>query len=334
MKLNNRRVLVTGADGFIGSHLVEELLKRGCQVRALAYYNSFNHWGWLEHLRTEEGLRAGLEVRTGDIRDPILCEALCEGISVVFHLAALIAIPYSYRAPASYVATNVEGTLNLCQAALNHQCERFVHVSSSEVYGTARYVPIDEAHPLQAQSPYSASKIGAEALAMSYFHSFELPVVVARPFNTFGPRQSARAVIPAIIAQLASGRQELLMGDLRPTRDFNYVLDTCGGLMALAQCEQAIGEQVNLGSGREVSIEALARAIMRLMKREVALKQDPQRLRPEGSEVMRLCSDPRKLVELTNFQPAFTLEDGLTHTIEWIKHPENLKTYKTNLYNV
>ncbi|RMG25300.1 MAG: NAD-dependent epimerase/dehydratase family protein [Bacteroidetes bacterium] len=330
MNLDGKLVLVTGADGFIGSHLVELLAARGCRVRALSYYNSFNHWGWLDELE----LPSSVEVHTGDIRDPFCCMQLCEGVEVVIHLAALIAIPYSYQAPASYVETNVTGSLNLCEAARAAGCSRFVQVSTSEVYGTARYTPMDEAHPLQAQSPYSASKIGGEAIAMSYYHSFELPVTVVRPFNTYGPRQSARAVIPAIITQLLAGKKRIQLGDLRPTRDFSYVTDTCGGIMALAQCEAAVGEVVNLGTGRETSIGELVKLIGQLMGVEVEVEADPRRLRPTASEVMRLCSHTGKLQALTGFKAAVELETGLKSTIGWLSQDRHFAKYKAELYNV
>lgn len=330
MTLANRRVLVTGADGFIGSHLVELLARQGARVRALAQYNSFNHWGWLEDV----ACRDDLEVVCGDVRDPHCCRAVTKDMEVVFHLAALIAIPYSYRAPASYVDTNVQGTLNICQAALDNGCRRVLHTSTSEVYGTARYVPIDEQHPLQPQSPYSASKIGADAVAMSYFHTFDLPVTVVRPFNTYGPRQSARAVIPTIIGQMAAGQETIRLGDLRPTRDFNYVPDTCAGFLALAACEAAVGRSVNIGSNNEISIGDLFALIRELMHSDVELLCDEQRLRPESSEVLRLCCDNRLLRKLTGFTPCYDLRRGLRETIAWFTEAANLARYKTDIYNV
>ena len=325
-----RKVLVTGADGFIGSHLVEALVASGHEVTALAFYNSFNDWGWLE----QAGCRDRIKVASGDIRDPHFCRQLVVGHEVVFHLAALIAIPYSYAAPDSYVGVNVGGTLNLCQAAREGGVKRFIQTSTSEVYGTARYVPIDEKHPLQPQSPYSASKIGADAMAMSFFHSFELPVTVARPFNTYGPRQSARAVIPTIIMQIAAGRTRIMLGDTSPTRDFNYVLDTCRGLMLLAESDAAVGRTVNIGSNYEISVGATLETIRRLMGAEVEFVCDPARLRPEGSEVQRLWCDNTLIRELTGFMPQYTLEEGLTRTIEWFREPANLARYKADLYNV
>lgn len=327
MELRDKKVLVTGADGFIGSHLTELLAAQGARVRALSCYNSFNHWGWLEDLPC---LRE-IEVVTGDIRDAGLMESLCEGQDMVFHLAALIAIPYSYRAPESYQDVNVRGTLNICRGALRHGC-RMLHVSTSEVYGTARYAPIDELHPLQPQSPYSASKIGADALAMSFYHSFGLPLVIARPFNTYGPRQSARAVIPTLIGQLLSGRKGIEMGSLTPTRDFNYVTDTARGMMELMRAPAALGQTVNIGSGREIAIGELAELIIRLAGAEAHIVRVSERLRPENSEVERLVCDNAKLRSLTGFVPCFSLEEGLTETIRWFSH--NLEKYKTNIYNI
>jgi len=323
------RVLVTGADGFIGSHLVELLVKSGYQVRALTQYNSFNYWGWLEDV----DCLSDVEVVCGDVRDAQYCRQITKDIDLVFHLASLIAIPYSYQAPASYVDTNVHGTLNICQAAL--ECNaRVVHTSTSEVYGTAQYVPIDEKHPTQAQSPYSASKISADAMAMSFFSAFELPVTVVRPFNTFGPRQSARAVIPTIITQIAAGMKEIQLGDLSPTRDFNFVADTCAGFLNLGDCKAAIGEVVNLGSGREVSIAHTLDTIREIMQSDVTFVSDDVRLRPAGSEVFRLCCDNRKYKALTGGEPQHTLEQGLIETIQWFTQPENLKRYKAEIYNV
>lgn len=330
MTLMEKQVLVTGADGFIGSHLVETLVKQGARVRALAHYNSFNHWGWLENV----ACRDRIEVVCGDVRDPHFCRKITKDMEMVFHLAALIAIPYSYQAPASYVDTNVTGTLNICQAALENGCQRVLHTSTSEVYGTARYVPIDEAHPLQPQSPYSASKIGADALAMSFFNAFDLPVTIVRPFNTYGPRQSARAVIPTIISQIAAGKKSIRLGDLRPTRDFNYVLDTCAGFLALAQSDEAIGKTVNIGSNREISIGDLFELIRDLMASDVTLECDDQRLRPEQSEVFRLWCDNGLIRELAGFEPQHTLRQGLQQTIDWFTDPANLARYKTDLYNV
>jgi NAD dependent epimerase/dehydratase len=330
MEIDNKKVLVTGADGFIGSHLVELLLKRGANVRALALYNSLNSWGWLEDLSDLEQI----EVVSGDIRDSHICKTITRNIDIIFNLAALIAIPYSYNAPESYVDTNIKGTLNICQAALENNVNRVLQISTSEVYGTALYVPIDEKHPLQAQSPYSATKIGSDAIATSFFHAFSLPVVIARPFNTYGPRQSARAVIPTIISQIASGAKEIKIGDTRPTRDFNYVLDTCKGIVALSECDAAVGQIVNIGSNNEISVGDLFRLIKTLMKSEVTPAIDQERIRPENSEVQRLWCDNTKIRNLTGFKPDYNLEEGLKLTIDWFMNPDNLRKYKTEIYNV
>ena len=330
MELKNKRVLVTGADGFIGSHLAEMLVKRGASVRALAFYNSFNSWGWLEDITN---LR-DIQVVTGDVRDVHFCKSIVKDIDMIFNLAALIAIPYSYVAPDSYVDTNIKGTLNICQAALEHNVSKLIQVSTSEVYGTALYVPIDEKHPLQAQSPYSATKIGSDAIATSFYHAFHLPVVIARPFNTYGPRQSARAVIPTIISQIASGAREIKIGDTRPTRDFNYVLDTCKGIISLSECEAAIGQVVNIGSNYEISVGDTFRMIKRLMRSDVIPIVDQERMRPEESEVQRLWCDNTKIRDLTGFKPDYNLEEGLELTIDWFMKPENLRKYKTEIYNV
>jgi NAD dependent epimerase/dehydratase len=326
----DKQVLVTGADGFIGSHLVEMLAAEGARVRALAQYNSLNHWGWLEDTRCLDRI----EVVTGDIRDPHCARALLADIDLVFHLAALIAIPYSYVAPDSYVATNVTGTLNLLQAARASGVQRFLHTSTSEVYGTARYVPIDEAHPLQAQSPYSATKIGADAVAYSFFAAFGLPVTIVRPFNTYGPRQSARAVIPTIITQILAGRREIKLGSLKPTRDFNYVEDTCRGMLALAGCEGAIGETINIGSNFEISIGDIAGVIQEILDTRVTIVTDDARVRPTASEVERLWCDNSKIFALTRFRPQVALKEGLTRTVAWLREPHNLARYKTEIYNV
>ncbi len=330
MNLKGKTVLVTGADGFIGSHLTELLVKEGCKVKALSYYNSFNYWGWLEGLDCLNQI----EVLAGDIRDPHYCNHITKGVDVVFHLAALIAIPYSYVAPTSYVDTNVTGTLNICQAAKDNGCEKIIHTSTSEVYGTALYVPIDEKHPLQPQSPYSASKIGADNMAMSFYNAFDLPLVIARPFNTYGPRQSARAVIPTIISQIADGANKIMVGDLTPTRDFNFVKDTCNGFVALAKSDNVIGEVVNIGSNFEISIQDTFDLIKNIMGSNVDFVLDPQRIRPEKSEVQRLWCDNQKLIHLTGFSPSYTIESGLRETIEWFTKVENLKHYKSTIYNV
>ncbi|MBU4525060.1 MAG: NAD-dependent 4,6-dehydratase LegB [Desulfomicrobium sp.] len=323
-------ILVTGADGFIGSHLVELLVHEGYQVKALSQYNSFNYWGWLEDVTC----RNDIEVLSGDVRDPHFCKKITQGVDTVFHLAALIAIPYSYVAPDSYVDTNIKGTLNICQAARENNVSRVVHTSTSEVYGTAQYVPIDESHPLQAQSPYSATKIAADAMAMSFFNAFNLPVTIARPFNTYGPRQSARAVIPTIITQIAGGVRQIKLGDVTPTRDFNFVTDTCQGFLALARSDKAIGQTVNIGSGTEVSIEDTLNLIKELMQSDVKFITDGERVRPEKSEVFRLCCDNTLIRELTGFEPRHSLREGLQETINWFKQPENLAKYKATIYNV
>lgn len=323
-------VLITGADGFVGSHLTELLVAEGYTVKALSQYNSFNNWGWLESV----GCRKEIEVLSGDVRDPYYCKHITKNIDVVFNLAALIAIPYSYVAPHSYVDTNIKGTLNICQAALENGVGRVIHTSTSEVYGTAQYVPIDEKHPLQAQSPYSASKIGADAMAMSFFNSFGLPLTIARPFNTYGPRQSARAVIPTIVTQIASGMKQIKLGDTTPTRDFNYVADTCRGFLQLARCEQAIGEVVNIGSNYEISVADTLNLIRELMGSDVEFLTDEQRIRPEKSEVFRLWCDNTKIRGLTGFEPEYSIRDGLQKTIDWLVQPENLAKYKADIYNV
>jgi NAD dependent epimerase/dehydratase len=324
-----QEVLVTGADGFIGSHLTEMLLAEGYKVKALSYYNSFNYWGWLDDIK-----HPNLEVITGDVRDPHFCKHITQGIDTIFHLAALIAIPYSYTAPDSYVDTNVKGTLNICQAAKENGVKKVIVTSTSEVYGTARYVPIDEKHPKQPQSPYSASKIGADMMAMSFYNAFSLPVVIARPFNTYGPRQSARAIIPTIISQIANGKREIKLGDLSPTRDFNFVKDTCRGFMALANCDKAVGEEVNIASNYEISMRDTLELIAKLMNADVQFIEDAQRLRPQNSEVFRLWGDNTKIKSLTDFAPAYSIEDGLKETIAWFLNPENLKKYKSDIYNV
>ncbi|MDB3994444.1 NAD-dependent 4,6-dehydratase LegB [Gammaproteobacteria bacterium] len=325
-----KKVLVTGADGFIGSHLVELLLSKGYAVRALAQYNSFNNWGWLEDVDASKNL----EIISGDIRDPFYCEEITKDVDTVFHLAALIGIPYSYLSPDSYVDTNIRGTLNICQSALKNKVSRLIHTSTSEVYGSAKYVPIDENHPLQPQSPYSASKIGADAMAMSFFNSFDLPLTIARPFNTYGPRQSARAVIPTIITQIASGIKEIKLGDITPTRDFNYVEDTCRGFISLAKCPESLGETVNIGSNLEISIAETLELIKELMNSDVNFISDQQRVRPDSSEVNRLWCDNSKIKLLTGFEPKISLKEGLKKTIDWVSKPENLQKYKTDIYNV
>lgn len=323
-------VLVTGADGFIGSHLTELLVRSGFKVRALSLYNSFNNWGWLDDV----SCLSDIEVVTGDVRDPFFCNQITRGVEVVYNLAALIAIPYSYAAPSSYVDTNVKGTLNVCKAALDNGVARVVQISTSEVYGSAQYVPIDEKHPLQPQSPYSASKIGADAIAMSFFYAFNLPVSIARPFNTYGPRQSARAVIPAMITQIAAGKKQIKLGDVGPTRDFNFVEDTCGGMLAIANCSAAVGETINVGSNVEISIGDTLKLVRDLMKSDAEFLIDDQRLRPAKSEVSRLRCDNTKIRTLTGFEPQFSLAEGLRATIDWFCRPEHLAKYKPDIYNV
>lgn len=327
---HDTKVLITGADGFIGSHLTELLVQKGCRVKALSQYNSFNNWGWLEDINCKNEI----EIFTGDVRDLSYCNYLIKDVDIVFHLAALIAIPYSYVAPSSYVDTNINGTLNICQAAIENGGVRVIHTSTSEVYGTAQYVPIDEKHPLQPQSPYSASKIAADSMALSFFNSFDLPITIARPFNTYGPRQSARAVIPTIITQIANGINEIKLGDLSPTRDFNYVEDTCRGFISIAENDTTIGEVVNIGSNKEISIHDTLELIKDLMSSDVEIIQDNIRLRPENSEVFRLWCDNSKIEKLTGYKPQVNLEKGLKKTIEWITQPNNLKNYKAEIYNV
>ena len=329
MQSTREKVLVTGADGFIGSHLVEALLSAGYDVRALSQYNSFNYWGWLEGIE-----HPGLEVVTGDVRDPNLCREIVKGCSTVYHLAALIAIPYSYIAPDSYVDTNIKGTLNICQACKDNGVGRLVVTSTSEVYGTARYVPIDEKHPKQPQSPYSATKIGADAIAGSFYNAFGLPVVIARPFNTYGPRQSARAIIPSIISQIASGKREIMVGDLTPSRDVNFVADTAAGFMALGTTPGVEGMEINIATGTEVSMQETLETIAEIMGEDVRYVTDPARLRPAGSEVFRLCGDNTLITSLTDWRPRHTLRDGLAVTIDWFTKSENLAKYKTGIYNV
>jgi NAD dependent epimerase/dehydratase len=336
MKLENKKILVTGADGFIGSHLTEALLRRGCDVRAFVYYNSFNSWGWLDHAHPE--LIKDLDVFAGDIRDPHGVRKALSGCDVVFHLAALIAIPYSYHSPDTYIDTNVKGTLNVVQAARESGITKVVHTSTSEVYGTARFVPITEEHPLQGQSPYSASKIAADQVAMSFYHSFDTPVAIIRPFNTYGPRQSARAIIPTIITQIASGAPSIKLGALHPTRDFNYVDDTVAGFMAVAECDESVGEVINMGSNYEISMHETALMIADIMGAQIEIRTESERLRPHKSEVERLWADTAKASRLLNHVPRYAGKDGLrrglTQTITWFKDPENLKLYKSRIYNI
>jgi NAD dependent epimerase/dehydratase len=325
-----KKALITGADGFIGSHLTELLIANDFKVRALAYYNSFNNWGWLEEISANKNL----EIITGDIRDPHFCKEIVKGVDIIFHLAALIAIPYSYIAPDSYVETNVRGTLNICQAAKEAGGIRLIHTSTSEVYGTAKYIPIDENHIKQPQSPYSASKIGADAIALSFYNAFGLPVTIARPFNTYGPRQSARAIIPTIIIQIANNKKEIMLGDLAPTRDLNYVKDTCKGFIELSECDSTIGQELNISSNSEVSMRDVFLLVAKIMNSNANYIEDSHRLRPDNSEVFRLCGDNTKIKSLTGFTPSYNIESGLRETIEWFLDKENLKKYKADIYNV
>ncbi len=330
MSIEGKKILVTGADGFIGSHLCELLVSQGAKVRALSQYNSFNYWGWLEDLPCLKQI----EVVSGDIRDEFFCQEIVNGMDYVLHLAALIAIPFSYKSPMSYVDTNIKGTLNMCQASLKAGVKKMIHTSTSEVYGTAKYVPINEEHPLQPQSPYSASKIAADAMAMSYYNSFNLPLVVARPFNTYGPRQSARAIIPSVITQIEAGAKKLMLGDLTPTRDFNYVEDTCRGFVSLLKSDEALGKVINIGSGTEYSVKETVAMIQKIMGSQVEIIEDEQRIRPEKSEVFRLCCDNTKIKTLCGYSPKYSLQEGLEKTVQWFKNKDNLKKYKTDIYNV
>jgi NAD dependent epimerase/dehydratase len=330
MNLKNKKILVTGADGFIGSHLVESLIAEGCQVKAFCYYNSFNSWGWLDSLSKETLDK--IEIFTGDVRDNICVRSAVKGVDVVMHLAALIAIPYSYYSPESYVDTNIKGTLNILQAGLDFNVEKILVTSTSEVYGTAKYVPIDEKHPFQGQSPYSATKIGADRIAESFYRSFNAPVSIVRPFNTFGPRQSARAVIPTIISQLLAGKIELNLGSLTPTRDFNYVKDTCNGFIEIAKSDKTIGEEINIATSEEISVGVLADNLIKIINPEAKIICAEERLRPEKSEVNRLLGCNKKLKSLTAWQQKYSFEEGLKKTVDWMRN--NLNKYKTDIYNV
>lgn len=325
-----KKALITGAGGFIGSHLTELLIENGYKVKALAHYNSYNYWGWLEDIPANPNL----EVVTGDIRDPHFVKNIMTDTEIVFHLAALIAIPYSYHAPDSYVDTNIKGTLNVCQAAKELGGIRVLSTSSSEVYGTAQYVPIDEKHPKQPQSPYSATKIAADALALSFYNSFKLPVTIVRPFNTYGPRQSARAIIPTIITQIASGMKAINLGDLTPTRDMNYVKDTCKGFLEISESNQTIGKEINIASNFEVSMGDIFNLIIKIMKSDARAVKDNERLRPPDSEVYRLWGDNTLITSLSDWRPQYTIEQGLRETIEWFLIKENNQKYKSNLYNL
>lgn len=324
------KALITGADGFIGSHLTELLIEKGYHVRALSYYNSFNYWGWLEEISK----LPNLEIISGDIRDSNFCRQIVKDVDIIFHLASLIAIPYSYIAPESYIETNVKGTLNICQAAKEVGNLRLIHTSTSEVYGTAKYIPIDENHPKQPQSPYSASKISADMVALSFYYSYNLPVTIVRPFNTFGPRQSGRAIIPSILIQILSGINPISVGDLSTTRDLNYVKDVVEGFYLISINEDTIGLEINISSNSEISMLEIFQLICKLLNREVDYKLDLSRVRPKSSEVYRLRGDNTLIKKLTNWSPKYSLEKGLIEVIEWFKNPQNLVKYKSNIYNI
>lgn len=331
MDWKGKKVLVTGAEGFIGSHLTERLVELGAEVTALTQYNSFNNWGWIDTF--DKNIRDSLNIVTGDIREYDNVKRIVKGQEVIMHLAALIAIPYSYLSPMAYVRTNVEGTTNILEACREEEnIEKIIHTSTSETYGTALYIPIDEKHPMQGQSPYSASKIGADKMAESFYKSFNLPIATLRPFNTYGPRQSARAVIPTIISQILAGKKEIKLGSLTPTRDFNYVKDTAEAFIKVAESDKTIGEVINAGSNYEISIGELVKKIIQLLRQDVKIICDEERIRPENSEVNRLWADNTKIKELTDWTPKYTLDEGLKETIEWIKN--NIQYFKTDIYNV
>lgn len=330
MDLKGKKVLVTGAEGFIGSHLTERLVELGADVTALAQYNSFNSWGWIDTF--DKNVLDSIKVETGDIRELDGMNRIIKGQEVVFHLAALIAIPYSYLSPMAYVRTNVEGTVNVLEACRNHDVQKIIHTSTSETYGTALYVPIDEKHPMQGQSPYSASKIGADKMAESFYKSFNMPIATIRPFNTYGPRQSARAVIPTIISQILAGKKEIKLGSLTPTRDFNYVKDTAEAFIKIAKSDKTIGEVINAGSNYEITIGDTVKKIIDIIGKDVKIICDEERIRPEKSEVNRLWADNTKIKELTGWAPNYNIDEGLAETVEWIKN--NLQHYKTDIYNV
>jgi len=336
MSSKREKILVTGADGFIGSHLVEGLVKKGHNVRAFVFYNSFNSWGWLD--QSEPEIKSKIDVFAGDIRDPHGVKEAMKGCDVVFHLAALIGIPYSYHSPDTYVDTNIKGTLNVVQAARELAVSKIVHTSTSEVYGTARFVPINEEHPLQGQSPYSATKIGADQIAMSFHNAFDTPISIVRPFNTYGPRQSARAVIPTIITQIANGYRKIKLGALTPTRDFNYVKDTVEGFIAVAESSKSIGEVINIGSNFEITIGETVNLIAEVMRADIEIESDETRIRPEKSEVERLWADNTKAKQLADWEPLYSGKDGLKRGLQetavWFTNPENLKAYKATRYNI
>jgi len=334
--IKNKKILVTGADGFIGSHLTEELVRQGNNVRAFVFYNSYNSWGWLDH--SEPEIKKSLDVFAGDIRDPHGVKEAMKGCDVVFHLAALIGIPYSYHSPDTYVDTNIKGTLNVVQAARELGISRVIHTSTSEVYGTAQFVPITEKHPLQGQSPYSASKIGADQIAMSFFSAFDTPVSIIRPFNTYGPRQSARAVIPTIITEIAEGKGKIKLGSLHPTRDFSFIKDTVRGFIAVGESDESVGEVLNVGSNFEISIRETVKMIAEVMQAEIEIESDEVRLRPQKSEVERLWADNKKIRKFTGWMPEYGgmegLSRGIDETVAWFINPENLKRYKADIYNL
>lgn len=334
MDLKNKKVLVTGAGGFIGSHLVECLVEIGAETKAFVHYNSFNRWGWLDYV--DKKIKDSIEIFTGDVRDPYGIKKAMQDCNVVFHLAALIGIPYSYHSPDTYLDTNIKGTLNVLQAARELNIEKAILTSTSEVYGTAQFVPIAEKHPINPQSPYSATKAASDFLALSFYRSFNLPVAVIRPFNTYGPRQSARAIIPTIIIQILSGKKKLKIGSLHPTRDFNYVKDTVNGFIKIAESDRTIGEVVNIGSNSEISIGNLIKKITSIMDVEIKIEVDDQRIRPKKSEVERLCADNSKIMELTGWKPMYILDEGLKETIRWLESPKNLIYFKnkSDIYNI
>ena len=332
MNLKNEKALVTGADGFIGSHLVEQLIEEGCKVKAFVFYNSFNSWGWLDNF--SKAKLSKIEVFAGDIRDPNGVREAMKECDIVFHLAALIGIPFSYHSPDSYVDTNIKGTLNILQAARETGIKRVLVTSTSEVYGTAKYVPIDEKHRFQGQSPYSATKIGADRITESFYKAFSLPVTIVRPFNTYGPRQSARAVIPTIIIQLLNGKNEIKLGSLEPTRDFNYVKDVCDAFVCIANSDRTLGEEINIATANEISIGELANILVKKINQKARIVLDPKRVRPRNSEVTRLLGSNKKIKELTGWKPKYTLDKSLDETIAWFSNRENLKLYKSGIYNV